>query len=74
MTASGTGEDEAGALYDLDDRLRGVPKPDGGQMDELRRRLRFAYVDGAEVWTRENVGRGLRRDELGRVLGRYTGR
>jgi hypothetical protein len=43
-------------------------------MDELRRRLRLAYVDGAEDWTRENIGRGLTRDELGNVIGRYAGR
>jgi hypothetical protein len=74
VTVSGTGEDEAAALRDLDDRLRGVPKPDGTRLDELRRRLRFAYVDGAEEWTRANAGRGLTRDELGRVIGRYSGR
>jgi SnoaL-like domain len=61
-------------LRDLDDRLRGVPKPDGTRLDELRRGLRLAYVDGAEEWTRQNVGRGLTRDELGRVIGRYVGR
>jgi hypothetical protein len=37
VTGSGTGEDEAAALRDLDDRLRGVPKPDGTRLDELRR-------------------------------------
>jgi hypothetical protein len=74
VTVSGTGEDETAALRDLDDRLRGVPKPDGTRLDELRRRLRFAYLDGAETWSREHVGRGLRRDELGRVIGRYVGR
>jgi hypothetical protein len=41
-------------------------------MDELRQRLRLAYVDGAETWARENVGRGLTRDELERVLGRFV--
>jgi hypothetical protein len=74
VTVSGTGEDEAAALRDLDGRLRGVPKPDGGRLDELRRRLRFAYVDGAEDWTGQNIGRGMTRDELGRVIGRYVGR
>lgn len=74
QTVSGTGEDEVAALRDLDGRLRGVPHPDGGRMDELRRRLRLAYVDGAETWQRENVGRSLTRDELGRVIGRYVGR
>ena len=33
-----------------------------------------AYVEGAESWTRENVGRGLTRDELGLEVGRYEGR
>lgn len=68
QTVTGTGEDEVAALRDLDDRLRGVPRPDGGQMDALRGRLRFAYVDGAEEWTRENVGRPLTHDELVVVL------
>ena len=62
------------ALHDLDDRLRGVPKPVGSRMDELRRRLRLAYVDGAEEWARRELERGLTRDELGRVVARYRGR
>jgi hypothetical protein len=57
QTVSGTGENETAALRDLDDRLRGVPKPGGTSLDPLRRRLRLAYVDGAETWTRENLGR-----------------
>src|SRR5439155_4449625 len=68
---SGTGEDETAALHDLDDRLRGVPKPDGTRMDELRMRLRLAYLDGAESWSQAHVGRPLTRDELGRVVTRY---
>ena len=71
QTVTGTGEDATAALRDLDDRLRGVPKPDGGRMDELRRRLRLPYVDGAEEWARENVGRRMTNDELGRVIGRF---
>lgn len=74
QTVLGTGEDETAALHALDDRLRGVTKPDGGQMDELRRRLRLAYLDGAEAWNLDNVGRRLTTDDLGRVLGRYVGR
>ena len=42
-------------------------------MDALRRRLRLAYVDGAEEWTLANVGRLTSTDELGRVIARYTG-
>ena len=71
---TGTGEDETAALRALDDRLRGVPQPDGGRMDELRRRLRFANADGAEEWSRQNAGRNLTDDELSGVLERYTGR
>jgi hypothetical protein len=74
QTVSGSGEDTTAALVNLNDRLRGVPRPDGGQMDALRRRLRLAYVDGAEEWSRTYAGRSLTRDELDRVLGRYPGR
>ena len=48
-----------------------MPKLDGNQMDFLRPRLRLAYVEGAETWTRENVGCGLNADELGRVIARF---
>jgi hypothetical protein len=69
QVVTGTGEDEIAALRDLDDRLRGVPKPDGSRMDALRRRLRLAYVEGAEEWTREHEGRGLTADDTERVAG-----
>lgn len=70
-SVSGGGTTEDAALRDLDDRLRGVPKPDGTRLDELRRLLRLAYVDEAEEWTRESVGRGLTGDELSRVIARH---
>jgi hypothetical protein len=73
VTVSGTGEDETAALRDLDDRLRGVPQPDGNRMDELRRRLRLAYVDGAEEWTRANIGRSMGESELAGVIEHYGG-
>jgi hypothetical protein len=34
-SVTGFGQDEIAALRDLDDRLRGVHKPEGGRMDEL---------------------------------------
>lgn len=68
---AGTGDDATAALRDLDDRLRGVPKPDGTRLDAMRRRLRLAYVDGAEEWTAGNLGRRMTTDELGRVIGRF---
>lgn len=73
-SVTGTGETEEAALDDLDDRLRGVPRPDGSRMDQLRRRLRLAYVEGAEAWSREHSARGLTGEELERVTARYTGR
>jgi hypothetical protein len=67
------GPDEISALRDLDARLRGNPPADGSRLEELRRRLRLAYLDGAEEWTRQNVGRSLSTDELGRVVAMYVG-
>jgi hypothetical protein len=65
VTVSGTGPDEIAAVCDLDDRLRGVPKPNGSQMEELRRRARLAYVQGAmETWP------GMTARELERVVDR----
>ncbi len=41
------------------------------RLDGMRRRLRLAYVDGAEEWTAANVGRRMTTDELGRVIARH---
>jgi hypothetical protein len=68
QSVSGIGEDEGAALRDLDDRLRRARKPDSGLMDELRRQLKLAYIEGAEAWSREQSGRSLTGDELERVL------
>jgi hypothetical protein len=74
QTVTGTGEDDTAALRDLDDRLRGIAQPDGSRMDALRRRLRLAYVGGAEEWTQRELGRGLTSEELGWISQRYGGR
>jgi len=42
-------------------------------MDELRRRLRFAYVAGAEEWSRGHSDRGLTDEELRRVILELSG-
>jgi hypothetical protein len=70
-TVSGTGEDEIAALRALDDCLRGVPHPDRDRLEELRRRLRLAYVQGAEDWARGHMGRDLTGDELAGVVTRF---
>ena len=71
QSVSGMGEDEAAALRDLNDRLPGVPDPNRRRTEELGRRLRKAYVDGAEAFARETFDRALRTDELERIIGRY---
>jgi hypothetical protein len=50
-----------------------MPHPDGGRLDELRRRLRLAYLEGAEEWTRETVGRPMSNAQLTRALTRFPG-
>src|SRR6476646_5424688 len=67
-TVTGTGVDETAALRNLDDRLRGVPQPNGSRMAERERRIRLAYLEGAEVWSRERTGRELTEDSLEGVL------
>jgi len=49
---------------DLDNRLRGVPQPDGSRVAERERRLGLAYLDGAEAWPRETLGRDVTEGEL----------
>jgi hypothetical protein len=71
VTVSGTGEDEIAALSAFDARLRGREDA-GGNLGALRRRLRIAYVSGAEECTRENVGRQMSGQELAGFLERYT--
>lgn len=73
-TVTGTGEHEVAALRDLVDRLTGVPKLDGNRMEELRRRLRLAYIEGAESWAVSALGRGLTDVEVAALVRRYTGR
>jgi hypothetical protein len=73
QVVTGTGETEIEALRDLDDRLRGVPRPDGTQMDRMRGRLRLAYLQGAEEWTQRELGRPMSAEEFERVAERYSG-
>jgi hypothetical protein len=56
QTVTGTGADEAAALSDLDDRLRGVPHPDGSRMDALRARIRLTYIEGTRASSGPDLG------------------
>jgi len=49
------------------------PAGNARRLRELNRRLRVAFIAGAEERSRETVGRGLSEEELGRVLRRYPG-
>ena len=68
---TGSGADETAALQSLDDRLHGVPQPNGSRMAERERRIRLAYIEGAEECSRDALGRGLTRDELDGVVRRF---
>lgn len=69
----GEGPDEVSALRDLDERLRGRLDT-GGRLEELRARMRLAYHQGAEEWTRDNLGRGMTEGELAGVFARVPRR
>jgi len=71
QTVTGTGDSETAALRALDDRLRGVPQPNGSRMAERERRIRMAYLGGAEEWSRKTLGRGLTEGELEGVVRRF---
>lgn len=71
-SVSGFGEDELAAVADLDARLRGERAEGPRRLEDLRARLRLAYVAGAEEWARQELGRGLRADELQGVVRRFS--
>jgi hypothetical protein len=49
------------------------PTSNSHRLGELNRRLRVAFIAGAEERSRETMGRGLTDEELERVLRRYPG-
>jgi hypothetical protein len=56
----------------MDDGPRGPIEKAPGRR-ELNRKLRRAFIEGAEEQSRREQGRGLTTDELRRVLRRYPG-
>lgn len=61
-----SGEDEIAALSYLAVKL--AESKTAGRMEELRRRLRLAYLSSAEEWSRVHVGRPLSGDEQRRLI------
>ena len=49
------------------------PTDPSNRIRELNRRLRVAFIAGAEERSRRELGRGLSEEELERVLRRYPG-
>ena len=49
------------------------PTGSASRRSALNRRLRIAFIAGAEARSRETAGRGLSDEELERVLRRYPG-
>jgi len=68
-TISGQGEEEIAALTELVLALRELNRP--GQMADLERRARLAYLSGAEEQSQADHDRGLTESELERVVRRY---
>lgn len=68
---SGVGPNEISAVRDLDAQLRGEWSEGPRKLDELRARMRLAYVEGAEDWARNELHRRLTNDELAGVISRF---
>ena len=68
-TGSGVG---SGTISDVSERYL-EPTDSDSRRSALRRRLRIAFIAGAEEDSRSRLGRGLSEEELRRVLRRYPG-
>jgi hypothetical protein len=58
-----------GSMTDRQDEAKAL----AAHRADLNRRLRVAFIAGAEERSRRELGRGLSEEELGRVLRRYPG-
>ena len=70
---SGLGQNELEAVRDLNARLRGEWSEGPRRLEEMRARLRLAYVAGAEEWAQRELERPLKPAELEGVIGRFPG-
>jgi len=62
----------SGTVSDVSERSR-EPIESPARRQALNRRLRIAFITGAEEGSRSRLGRGLSEEELWRVLRRYPG-
>ena len=68
-TITGTGEDELAAMIDL--RIRLDERRRAEKLEEIDRRGRAAFLEGAEAQSQAAEGRPLTADELERVTKQY---
>lgn len=72
-SVTGLGPNELAAVNDLDARLRGEWTDSPRKARKLRARLRLAYLQGAEEWTRRELARSMTVQELEKVISRFPG-
>jgi hypothetical protein len=73
VSASWRHDRRAATLPLVDDRERRIPDKADQRCARLNRRLRQAFIEGAEEDSRRRLGRGLTGEELVRVLRHYPG-
>jgi hypothetical protein len=61
------------ATLDFVDDLKARAAADQDRRERLNKRLRAAFLEGAEEDSRRRLGRGLTAEELERVLWHYPG-
>ena len=57
----------------MDDLKARAASADQERCERLKKRLRAAFIEGAERDSRRRLGRGLTAEELERILWRYPG-
>lgn len=57
----------------MDDLKARAASADQERRERLNKRLRRAFIEGAEEDSRRRLGRGLTREEMQRALWRYPG-
>ena len=72
QSVRGSGNSLVAALHDLEQRLLGLADTEA-QREELIRRMRLAYVEGAESFSKFDRGRPLSACELEGVLALFDG-
>ena len=73
MSGTRTGRPGAATLDSVDDLKARAASVDHERRERLNKRLRQAFLEGAEEDSRRRLGRGLTAEELERVLWHFPG-